>query len=202
MPPKDIVIDENYKGLVKKDFWYELDEDLITNGNTLIEINLLVKGDQLIKGNLVVKGSQVIRGHQVIRGNQKVKNNQIVGGNQTIRGSQKINGNQQIKGNQVIKGSQKIKGYQIVEGEQKVKGKMEILGLKTKFSLSFVQDSYRLYFMSNLIKIGCQEHSPEEWINFTDTQIKKMDEGALEWWRKWKKFVLSTHSNLVEVYNS
>jgi hypothetical protein len=54
--------------------------------------------------------------------------------------------------------------------------------------------------MSDLIKIGCQEHSPNEWVKFTDEQIEGMGEGALEWWKKWKKFILSTHSNLVEVY--
>jgi hypothetical protein len=196
MSTKDIIIDESYKGLIKKNSWFAFNGDLIIDGNAIIKINLVVKGSQIIKGNQVIEGSQIVEGDQVIEGYQVIQGDQVVEGNQIIGYSQII------KGNQTIEGDQKIESYQIINGEQKVKGTMEILGLKTKFSLSFVQDSYRLYFMSNLIKIGCQEHSPEEWTNFTDTQIKKMDEGALEWWRKWKKFVLSTHSNLVEVYNS
>jgi len=38
--------------------------------------------------------------------------------------------------------------------------------------------------------IGCREHSIEEWENFTDEEINKMDPGALEWWKEWKEMIL------------
>ena len=77
---------------------------------------------------------------------------------------------------------------------------MNILGLETKFSLSLFQDTYRLYFMNNIIKIGCKKYSAEEWDNFTDDEISQMDSDALEWWKKWKSFVLTTHRELIKVY--
>ena len=40
------------------------------------------------------------------------------------------------------------------------------------------------------IHIGCQNHSIEEWENFTDEEISRMDKGALEWWKEWKEFIL------------
>lgn len=34
-----------------------------------------------------------------------------------------------------------------------------------------------------LITIGCQRHTPEEWWGFTDEQIGKMHGEALPWWQ-------------------
>ena len=41
-----------------------------------------------------------------------------------------------------------------------------------------------------LIKIGCQQHSPEQWVGFTDAEINDMSLNALDWWREHKAFVL------------
>jgi uncharacterized protein YjbI with pentapeptide repeats len=40
------------------------------------------------------------------------------------------------------------------------------------------------------IQIGCQNHTIPEWENFTDVEISKMDDGALEWWKEWKEVIL------------
>jgi hypothetical protein len=34
----------------------------------------------------------------------------------------------------------------------------------------------------NYLCIGCKTYTPQEWFNFTDQEIKKMDENALEFW--------------------
>lgn len=34
--------------------------------------------------------------------------------------------------------------------------------------------------------IGCKSYLIEEWRNFTDEEISKMDEDALTWWKKYK----------------
>jgi len=41
-----------------------------------------------------------------------------------------------------------------------------------------------------MIYIGCEEHSIEEWENFTDEEINKMDKGALKWWKEWKETII------------
>ena len=40
------------------------------------------------------------------------------------------------------------------------------------------------------ITIGCQNHTILEWENFTDKEISEMDDGALDWWKKWKEVIL------------
>jgi len=40
------------------------------------------------------------------------------------------------------------------------------------------------------IHIGCQNHTVEQWENFTDEEISKMDDGALDWWKEWKEVIL------------
>ncbi len=44
-------------------------------------------------------------------------------------------------------------------------------------------------FQNNILNIGCKSHSFDEWKNFTNEQIDKMDTGALKWWKKWKEFI-------------
>ncbi len=39
------------------------------------------------------------------------------------------------------------------------------------------------------IHIGCQNHTIEQWENFTDKEIARMDTGALEWWKEWKEVI-------------
>jgi len=46
-------------------------------------------------------------------------------------------------------------------------------------------------FSDTCIKIGCQNHTHEEWENFTDEDISQMHPDALEWWNEWKGFILS-----------
>ena len=200
---KTIIIDENYEGIEKyNDFWFVYKGNMKILGNLKISINLIVEGNQIVRGYQIVNGSQKIKGYQIVEGYQRVEGIQRIGGYQKIKGNQIVKGYQIVQDYQLVKGYQIVDGKQRIEGSQIVEGEMEILGLKTKFSLSFIQDKYRLYFMSDLIKIGCQIHSPEKWENFSDKEISDMDEGALEWWNRWKKFVLNTHANLVEVYSN
>jgi hypothetical protein len=41
-----------------------------------------------------------------------------------------------------------------------------------------------------MIYIGCEEHSIEEWANFTDEEISKLDDEALKWWKEWKEIIM------------
>ena len=122
--------------------------------------------------------------------------------NLIVKGYQRVEGYQIVKGDQRVEGDQIVKGYQRVEGDQIVKGERNILGVMTKFSMSIHQERYRIYFMSSLLKIGCKMFTPSEWDSFSDEEISRMDRGALEWWKKWKRFVLNTHAELVAVYHA
>lgn len=41
------------------------------------------------------------------------------------------------------------------------------------------------------MKIGCQDHTTEEWLAFTDEQIGGMHGSAVKFWKKWKPVVIS-----------
>ena len=48
---------------------------------------------------------------------------------------------------------------------------------------------YLIVFNKHFLAIGCQQHSIKKWKNFTDDKIDSLDNGALEWWNKWKDFI-------------
>jgi len=53
------------------------------------------------------------------------------------------------------------------------------------------QEKYKIYLM--------------KWENFTDKEISAMDtidnDGALQWWKRWRKLILDTHGNAEDVKN-
>ena len=51
-------------------------------------------------------------------------------------------------------------------------------------------DKYMVSYTSRVLQIGCKNHLIEEWQNFDDGTISKMDRGALEWWTKWKTIIM------------
>ena len=46
------------------------------------------------------------------------------------------------------------------------------------------------------IAIGCKSFTVEEWKEFDDDKISKMDDGSLEWWNQWKEVILMFHANV------
>ena len=51
-------------------------------------------------------------------------------------------------------------------------------------------DKYLVSYTTKVLQIGCKNRSIEEWKNFDDKTISKMDSGALEWWAKWKPIIM------------
>ena len=50
-------------------------------------------------------------------------------------------------------------------------------------------DTYMIVFNKRIMAIGCQQHTIDEWKQFTDEKIAEMDKKSLEWWNKWKDFI-------------
>ena len=55
---------------------------------------------------------------------------------------------------------------------------------------SLQTETYYIAYTSKVIQIGCERHTIEEWKNFDDETIRKMDSRALEWWKKWKPILM------------
>ena len=47
-------------------------------------------------------------------------------------------------------------------------------------------DLWIINYTESVIQIGCKNYTIEEWFDFSDEIIKKMDAKALEFWKKWK----------------
>ena len=55
---------------------------------------------------------------------------------------------------------------------------------------SIQMEKYYITYTFSIVQIGCERHSIEEWQKFSDETIAKMDNGALEWWTKWKPIIM------------
>jgi hypothetical protein len=70
------------------------------------------------------------------------------------------------------------------------------VGNKKQLHSIFIE-KYDVCFGLGIMQIGCQRHLISEWKAFDDCTIEKMDNGALDWWKKWKGFIF-TAIELVE----
>ena len=50
---------------------------------------------------------------------------------------------------------------------------------------------YRITYTSDVMAIGCEQHSIDEWMSFDDCTISQMDSDALKFWGKWKPILKS-----------
>lgn len=55
--------------------------------------------------------------------------------------------------------------------------------------LSLQTGKYPITRTKEIMAIGCEQHSIEDWMAFDDTRIKRMDNGALKWWKVWKPII-------------
>ena len=67
-----------------------------------------------------------------------------------------------------------------LDGEKLTKTPLQLNNLKW---LVLISDKY--------LRIGCQRFTIEEWKNFEDAAIVKMDFAALKFWRKWKAPIIA-----------
>ena len=77
---------------------------------------------------------------------------------------------------------------------------LKVFGVRTLKYANIAFCKYNVVITSSVIKIGCKTYSVEEWRNFTDREISKMDIGALDWWNAHKKSIFDIHANLPEIF--
>lgn len=51
---------------------------------------------------------------------------------------------------------------------------------------------WAVVFTKDVLAIGCQQYTQEQWEAFTDEEINEMDKEALKWWKKHKDFIFKT----------
>ncbi len=50
--------------------------------------------------------------------------------------------------------------------------------------------TYLISYTKDILNIGCQSYILDEWKEFSDEEIKVMDDGALEWWKLNKHIII------------
>jgi len=50
-------------------------------------------------------------------------------------------------------------------------------------------DKYKITYTKDILDIGCKSHLIEDWFSFSDEEISKIDEGALDWWNRYKDHI-------------
>jgi len=88
----------------------------------------------------------------------------------------------------VVSGDARVSGEAQVSGEAVVYGEAQVSGEAQVISIPFLSE-YKITVTDNHMKIGCQQHTIEQWRDFEDDEIAIMDDGALEWWEKHKDFI-------------
>jgi uncharacterized protein YjbI with pentapeptide repeats len=57
---------------------------------------------------------------------------------------------------------------------------------------TIIVEKHIINYTKDVLQIGCKRYAIEKWKNFTDEEISEMDNGALEWWKKWKDWIFKT----------
>ena len=72
-----------------------------------------------------------------------------------------------------------LRGANLV-GEKLTKSPLVVTGLRY---WCLISDGY--------MRLGCKRFTHEEWAEFSDDEIEKMDSCALEFWKQWKESLLA-----------
>lgn len=179
---KTIVIDENYEGIKKEAYWWYLENNIIMpDAKIKIEIPLHCKKSIIGASLIANKWIEVVE-------SLKVEESLIA--REWLRVGESLIVNEWIE----------VEEWLEVGKSFEVGGWVKVFGTKTSKYANVIIDRYNVIFTSDYIKIGCKLFKAEEWENFTNDEIARMDEGALKWWKTWKDFILTTHKNLPEIY--
>ena len=202
-----IVIDENYEGIYKYGWYFKIDVD-IKFPNAKIEIKIPLVSSRSILGKslkvyewLEVGESLEVYESLEVRESLEVYKWLRVGKWLEVGKSLKVYEWLEVGESLEVGGSLEV--YESLEVFKwlKVGKSLSIFGEKTTKYMLLVIDTYQVILTTSFIKIGCQLHKVEEWNNYKDKQISAMDgQKALDWWKTWKDFILSTHKNLPETF--
>jgi len=107
-----------------------------------------------------------------------------------VFGSARVYGSAEVRGYAQVFASAEVFNYAIVFNSAEVRGSVKA----TKNPIN-LQVYYNITITDEHIIIGCQCHTYQEWLNFTNDEINQMDIKALEFWKKYKNIVLEIFRN-------
>jgi hypothetical protein len=164
-------------------------DDAQVYDDAYVSCNARISNNACICGNAWVSGNAVVCDNALVAGNARVHIYAEIYGNANIYGNSKVFGNAYVYDRARIYGNALVSGDAGVCSSAKVVG--EAIVTSTVLSIDF--DTYDITVTDNHIKIGCQQHTKQQWWSFTDEEISTMDSDsakALKWWKKWKPILM------------
>ena len=160
--------------------YLQKEENLSQTGNAWVYDNASVYDNARVSDNAWVSGDAMVSG------DARVYDNARVYGNASISGDARVYGNAWVYGYARVSENAMVYGYARVSGDAMVSDRV----------INLIFKRYSVTVINDYISIGCQTHTYEEWKNFTDYQIAKMD-GAdgLVWWHNHKDIILKICEN-------
>ena len=63
-----------------------------------------------------------------------------------------------------------------------------------------VQSKWHIAYTEDIMAIGCQQHTLEDWFSFPDSRISRMGVDSLRWWKEYKPILkVITGINMIVV---
>jgi carbonic anhydrase/acetyltransferase-like protein (isoleucine patch superfamily) len=171
-------------------------DDAQVYDDAYVSCNARISNNACICGNAWVSGNAVVCDNALVAGNARVHLYAQVFDNASVYGNASIYGNSKVFGNAYVYDRARIYGNALVSGNAGVCSSAKVVGeaVATSNVLSIDFDTYDITVTDHHIKIGCQQHTKQQWWSFTDEEISAMDSDstkALKWWKKWKPILMA-----------
>jgi UDP-3-O-[3-hydroxymyristoyl] glucosamine N-acyltransferase len=173
------------------DAWVYDDAQVYDNAH--VSCNARISNNACVCGNAWVSGNAVVCNNALVAGRARVHLNAKVYDNANIYGNANVYGNSKVFGNACVYDSVRIYGNALVSGNARVYSNAKVAGeaIVTRNVLSIDFDTYDITVTDNHIKIGCQQHTKQQWWSFTDDKIDAMHvDKMVKWWKKWKPILM------------
>ena len=131
-------------------------------------------------------------------GNSQQSGNSEQSGNSWQYGNSKQYGNSWQYGDSQQYGNSRQYGNSWQSGDSWQYGNSRQSGdsVSKKYNdINLINLSYNITISDNYIMIGCKAFDFKTWYNFSDEEIKEMDENALDFWKKYKSIIFEIIKN-------
>jgi acetyltransferase-like isoleucine patch superfamily enzyme len=167
--------------------WIESENNLSHDDNSWIYDEAHVSDRARIFDNAKILDNARIYGDAQIYCDAIVYDNAEIGGNAMVYNNAQIYQNAQVYDSAEISDDVQVYKNALVHSNAELYGN----AICTKAANVICTKEYVVTISDNFIKIGCQNHSIDDWYSFTDEQISKMACNALAWWKVWKPILFA-----------
>jgi hypothetical protein len=159
-------------------------------GRKLFRIRALVDFGEVKKSDL---GGYIEKDGNLsqVSGDAWVSGDAQVYGDARVSGDAQVYGDARVSGDARVYGDAWVYGSAWVYGDAQVSGSAWVSGDASKSPSNIIGLRYNITITDDIIQIGCEKHTINEWSDFDDRAILKMDgKESLDWWKKYKPFIM------------